>query len=524
MLAAVLVMLRTSKKLANPVDHLLRGVRMIKDGGYHYRIDPGVLDASTVEFRQLGLTFNAMSDTILEHTAALSKERNFASSIIDTAASLIVVLDKDGRILRFNASCETATGYTFEEMRNLSIYDRLIPENERAAVKTHFNELMIARATNRNENHWRARSGELRLIAWSNTILLDTDGEIKHIIGIGIDITEQRKVEQALEESRLRLGTIIETVPSGIVVVEDNGMISMANRMAEDIFGMDKASIVNRAYQDAVWVLYDFAGNRMAVDDFPVAVAMRTGRPVTNSEFIFEKPGGARTMISCNCSPVFDREGRIRSVLVVAVGHHGADRRAVGAPGGERRIEEALLARRLDGVFNRRYFNERLREEWDKHALKNEPLSLIMLDIDYFKAYNDTYGHLGGDMGLKTVAATIRDSLDGPGRFVARYGGEEFGIVLPGTSREDAAALAESLRVRVERREIAHARSQVSRFLTISLGVATVVPAFGNDAESLVSAADKGLYEAKRTRNRVVAEDGWQAEAAASAEGDFRGL
>ena len=465
-----------------------------------------------------------MADTIQDRTAALSKERNFASSIIDTAASLIVVLDKDGRILRFNASCETATGYTFEEMRNLSIYDRLIPENERAAVETHFNELMIARATNRNENHWRARSGELRLIAWSNTILLDTDGEIKHIIGIGIDITEQRKVEQALEESRLRLGTIIETVPSGIVVVEDNGMISMANRMAEDIFGMDKASIVNRAYQDAVWVLYDFAGNRMAVDDFPVAVAMRTGRPVTNSEFIFEKPGGARTMISCNCSPVFDREGRIRSVLVSLsdITERIAVQSELQAANDELKKLSSLDG--LTGVFNRRYFNERLREEWDKHALKNEPLSLIMLDIDYFKAYNDTYGHLGGDMGLKTVAATIRDSLDGPGRFVARYGGEEFGIVLPGTSREDAAALAESLRVRVERREIAHAKSQVSRFLTISLGVATVVPAFGNDAESLVSAADKGLYEAKRTRNRVVAEDGWQAEAAASAEGDFRGL
>ena len=229
-------------------------------------------------------------------------------------------------------------------------------------------------------------------------------------------------------------------------------------------------------------------------------------------------------MISCNCSPVFDREGRIRSVLVSLsdITERIAVQSELQAANDELKKLSSLDG--LTGVFNRRYFNERLREEWDKHALKNEPLSLIMLDIDYFKAYNDTYGHLGGDMGLKTVAATIRDSLDGPGRFVARYGGEEFGIVLPGTSREDAAALAESLRVRVERREIAHARSQVSRFLTISLGVATVVPAFGNDAESLVSAADKGLYEAKRTRNRVVAEDGWQAEAAASAEGDFRGL
>lgn len=175
----------------------------------------------------------------------------------------------------------------------------------------------------------------------------------------------------------------------------------------------------------------------------------------------------------------------------------------------ERKLAQDMLQRLssidgLTGIANRRYFDQYLEREWRRGVRSSTPFSLVMCDIDYFKAYNDTYGHQGGDDCLKKVAATIKSTLKRPGDLVARYGGEEFVIVMPETNVNGAAVLAESLRAGVEALGIAHANSQVNKCVTISLGVATIVPSLDSSPEELLSSADKALYRAKKEgRNRV---------------------
>lgn len=129
----------------------------------------------------------------------------------------------------------------------------------------------------------------------------------------------------------------------------------------------------------------------------------------------------------------------------------------------------------------------------------------MMIDVDRFKAFNDTYGHAAGDVVLKRVAGTIRDSLKRPGDFVARYGGEEFVVVLPETDIEGGRALAEQIRAQVEDLHIPHPEAGAERWVTISVGGVTLIPTTADIDSEVFCQADKLLYEAKHGgRNRVV--------------------
>ncbi|NJL67362.1 MAG: diguanylate cyclase [Microcoleus sp. SM1_3_4] len=159
----------------------------------------------------------------------------------------------------------------------------------------------------------------------------------------------------------------------------------------------------------------------------------------------------------------------------------------------------------LTQVANRRRFDEYLLQEWRRLARHHAPISLIMCDVDFFKRYNDGYGHLAGDDCLKQVAAAIAGALKRPGDLAARYGGEEFAVILPHTDAVGAFCVAEEIRARVFGLQIPHGNSAVNSCVTMSLGVATAVPVPLSAPEELIAAADEALYCAKeRGRDRVI--------------------
>ena len=159
----------------------------------------------------------------------------------------------------------------------------------------------------------------------------------------------------------------------------------------------------------------------------------------------------------------------------------------------------------LTGIPNRRYFDDFLNMEWRRAMRSKNKISLVMIDIDYFKNFNDNYGHTRGDDALKQVAKTLASSFRRSADFVARYGGEEFVVVLPETEEEAAAFVADIMRKKVAALDIEHKFSEIGDRLTISMGVASVVPELNSDPASLINAADKALYKAKeRGRNQVV--------------------
>jgi len=161
----------------------------------------------------------------------------------------------------------------------------------------------------------------------------------------------------------------------------------------------------------------------------------------------------------------------------------------------------------LSGVFNRRYFDQQIATEWARSLRSNSPLSLILLDVDFFKLYNDRYGHQAGDDTLRMIAVTLKSCLRRPADLVARYGGEEFACVLPDTSFEDAMALALELERKIRERQIPHESSTVDKVITISVGLATREGHADGEAPALIGLADSMLYKAKHSgRGRVCAE------------------
>ena len=180
----------------------------------------------------------------------------------------------------------------------------------------------------------------------------------------------------------------------------------------------------------------------------------------------------------------------------------------------EQALEKAHAAleriARIDGLTqipNRRTFDESFTAQWQKSLAEQSSLSVILCDIDFFKRYNDTYGHQQGDTCLFSVAKALEQSLleNGCG-LVARYGGEEFIFLLPGTSVEEAAAHAETARNNVERLALEHRASEVADNVTLSLGVSSTIPQSDMQPQHLIRTADEALYQSKETgRNRVTA-------------------
>ena len=167
-------------------------------------------------------------------------------------------------------------------------------------------------------------------------------------------------------------------------------------------------------------------------------------------------------------------------------------------------LKQLALCDPLTKVFNRRYFQEQLAQEWRRMQRDRQVLSLIMCDVDCFKPYNDTYGHQAGDNCLQQVATAISSAAKRGADFVARYGGEEFVVVLPQTSVEGASKVAEEIRVKVKALQLEHSRSSVSNVVTLSLGVASIVPTPEYSPSFLIENADRALYLAKRGgRDRV---------------------
>ncbi|MBH8564171.1 diguanylate cyclase [Nostoc sp. CENA67] len=159
----------------------------------------------------------------------------------------------------------------------------------------------------------------------------------------------------------------------------------------------------------------------------------------------------------------------------------------------------------LTQIANRRRFDECLHAEW--HRLKREqmPLSLILCDIDFFKRYNDTYGHLAGDDCLRQVATALKSVVQRPADLIARYGGEEFVVILPNTKHQGAIHVARTILQAVRNLAIPHAESSVSKHVTISVGVVSIIPNLDLSPQDLMAAADKALYAAKQQgRDRVI--------------------
>jgi diguanylate cyclase (GGDEF)-like protein len=207
---------------------------------------------------------------------------------------------------------------------------------------------------------------------------------------------------------------------------------------------------------------------------------------------------GSSLYLAIDAGPIYDDSGKLMAVVETL--------RDMTVQKQAQLALQALASRDgLTGLANRRSFDENLDQEWRRAAREGHSLSLLMIDIDFFKRYNDACGHQRGDECLKAVAEVISTEMQRASDHTARYGGEEFAVILPNTTSEGARRVAERVRKALAQRRLPHVDSPNGGHVTISVGAATAEQACGGDQASLMAAADAALYRAKmQGRDRVV--------------------
>jgi PAS domain S-box-containing protein len=187
-----------------------------------------------------------------QERAALLAERDLSAAVLDTAGALVVVLDREGRVVRFNRACERTTGWRFEEMRGRPFWEVLLLPEEAEGVKRVFAELRAGRFPNAHENHWLARDGSRRLIAWSNTALSAGDGQVEYVIGTGIDVTEARAAEAELKRQAARLQAIADASRAFASGLDYRSVLETVVKRLAEIVG--DCCLVRVVSEDGAWL------------------------------------------------------------------------------------------------------------------------------------------------------------------------------------------------------------------------------------------------------------------------------
>ncbi len=291
---------------------------------------------------------------------------------------------------------------------------------------------------------------------------------------------------QTAQADRLRM--IVNSMDQGLLIVEASGRIQYANPACDRYLGCKPEDLVGRR-------LADLLEQTEAQADAVADAAIGQGTREVN---IRHHDGSLRAMdltVTPLTLPPMHAESGLFVALLHDITHHKQSEDA---------LQRAAMLDPLTKIANRRQFDAFLEKEWQRAIRNAQPLSLVVLDVDHFKLYNDTLGHAAGDACLQQVAQALQCHAARPTDLAARYGGEEFVLLFGETPLDAATRLAEMIRSAVEALQLPNPRSPSSPWLTVSVGVATIVPTQLDEIENLFVCADRAMYAAKAGgRNRV---------------------
>jgi diguanylate cyclase (GGDEF)-like protein len=351
--------------------------------------------------------------------------------------------------------------------------------------------------------------GELQYYSVSGTPVLDEHGVFVGYHGVGRNVTELRLAELALKESERQLSQIVDGSSIATFVIDAQHRVTHWNQACVNLTGLSAWQMLGAT---DVWRAF-YPTSRPCLADLVVDAVKDEGIAACYPKFNrssliagafeaenhFPEMGEGGRWLYFTAAPLKHSDGTI-SGAIETLQDVTAQRNAQAA------LEKLASHDGLTGVANRRAFDERLEAEWRRAVRQSQTLSLLMIDIDYFKRYNDTYGHQAGDGCLRQVASALARMASRPGDLVARYGGEEFAVILTGTHVEGANAVARRILEGVAELALAHVGGEGGR-VTLSIGVATLLPSSGQAPGNLIAAADAALYKAKKSgRNRFVSD------------------
>jgi len=318
--------------------------------------------------------------------------------------------------------------------------------------------------------------------------LADANARLEKVI----ETSNQIAVKAQMTSSELN--QIFNTTPDGMWVLDVDHTILRINDAFQALLGKDKNELVGKQCYDI------FCSPICKTLECPM-VRLQAGEK--RVEIDIQRADGTEYILTS--TPINRFEGLVSGII--ANFKDITERKLIEQElrKANEKLENLSLSDGLTLISNRRRFDDTLASEWKRLYRENKSMALIFGDLDYFKLYNDTYGHQAGDECLQAVAQLIDQCTHRPADLAARYGGEEFAIILPNMSTKGALQLAERIRSEIRNLKIVHDSSLIDSYVTISLGVSCVVPQKGKSSKTIVAAADKALYEAKKNgRNCVV--------------------
>jgi len=304
-----------------------------------------------------------------------------------------------------------------------------------------------------------------------------------------------RSRNETQEEQSERLRTIVNNMAEGLLIIEADGRIQFTNPACDKYLGYPAGELAGRSISELL--------NPMVAQEYleyfeRYAAAPESAHNHGTREVIIRHRNGSSVCMDLTLTPMYLRQPLFIGLLH-DITHHKLSEDA---------LQRAAMVDPLTQIANRRHFDSFLEKEWQRAIRSGQPLSLVVMDVDHFKLYNDTLGHAAGDVCLQQVAQALASHALRPTDLAARYGGEEFVLLFAETSGDSAYLLAESIRSHIESLQIPHPRSPSSAWITVSIGVATLRPTQSDMTESLFVAADRAMYVAKEAgRNQVRATD-----------------
>ncbi|MBE9202599.1 PAS domain S-box protein [Synechocystis salina LEGE 06099] len=448
----------------------------------------------------------------------LQKIKTFLASVVENIPDMVFVKDAETlRFLELNKAGENLIGYTKEEVLGKSDYDLFPQKQAEWFTQEDQKVLLTGKVQDIPQEFIQTSKGGVRILHTKKIPIADELGKAKYLLGISDDITELLESEQRLQELARHIPGVIYQFrmrPDGTF------HFPYASEGIRDIYGVTPEEV--RENSDAILAvlhpdeldglfqsIYTSAAN-LTPWYYEYRVCFPEGRFIWVLGYATpqrESDGG--TIWHGYIKDITEQKAKEYLLIMEKERAEDAEKILQKAQSRLERFNKKLsYLVDIDGLTkipNRRCFNVRIKQEWRRLSRSQQPLSLILFDIDYFKNYNDCYGHPEGDNCLIKVARGVKGAVSRPADLLARFGGEEFAIILPETTEEGSLLVVKKVIHAIDQLAIAHEASPIGGQITISLGISTQFPSKENSPRTLIEQADRALYKAKRRgRNQYV--------------------
>ncbi|WP_413702085.1 diguanylate cyclase [Psychromonas sp. KJ10-10] len=439
---------------------------------------------------------------LLRAERKLKEERELLRKVLDSIPEQISFKSVKGSIIGCNTAWAKANNTSVGYATGRSVTDMMTAS---ALKKQKQQEVAVWIGETYNTQEWiqQNKSSHLSLINVTKVPLYNDKGTIFAILSIDSDITDlhnltaqlkdenlQRKeTEKALSKQSVLLSTVFVASYDPIGLLDDEGRIIGANTSFAKLMNSSTDDIVGKLQSEVL------SADRQDWADRQNKEILQSGEPITFEEVLFN--GNSRTWYEVHKAPFYDQESNSRGIVIMArdITAHKLTEEKLSSEASD--FEQKMLNDQLTNIANRRSFDERFEQLWKESVFEREMLSIVMCDIDYFKPYNDNYGHQMGDEALKIIANTLQRVTLEIGGFVARYGGEEFVIIIKGGNATKVYRAVEKVHATIHETKVEHLYSEVSKYITMSMGLSSIFPSDLNTMNMLVAEADVALYDAK---------------------------